>query len=242
MLYQSSSHKTNGSFYRSASAKMLHASKPWVHGMKSDFSNGFDGSGMFRDTRISSLLKQRERQKLEAETRRKRTVQKEQFVARQLAMLEEKRQKRQDRRDRRKQRYLRRCAAATKLQGRGRIIIARRRTNERRAVRDGKLVMRIQRLVRRVNECRSSKLLLQQLRRKKAAIMIQSASRQRKARKRRAAFQQVRDEENARLFEIYRNERAVDIQRVLRGIEGRKRVAKMRKKRKRKSSGRGNRR
>jgi len=78
-LYQSLSHEVNGSFYRSASAGMLASSKPWVHGAKNDFTNGFDGSGMFRDTRIDSLLKERERSKLEQETKVRRAEQKEQF-------------------------------------------------------------------------------------------------------------------------------------------------------------------
>ena len=70
---------TNGSFYRSASSSMLASSKPWVNGISSTFSSGFDGSGMFRDTRIDSLMKERERQKAEAENRRKKLCKKSSF-------------------------------------------------------------------------------------------------------------------------------------------------------------------
>lgn len=231
-LYMSSSHKTHGSFYRSASSSMLSSSRPWRHGIKNNFSDGFDGSGMYRDTRIDSLMKERERQKLEAESRRKKALQKEQFVARQLAVLEEKRQRRIRRRERKRERHNMRCDAATLLQGRGRIIIARNEANARRRVRDGFFAMRIQRLVRRVNECRSSKLLLAQLRRKRSAIIIQSAQRTRVAHKIASERARLRDEERARLFEIYKNEQAVNIQRVIRGIEGRKRASRLKRKRK----------
>jgi hypothetical protein len=233
-LYMSSSHKTNGSFYRSASTSMLASSKPWVNGISSDFSNGFDGSGMFRDTRIDSLKKERERQKVEAESRKKKVLQKEQFVARQLSILEEKRERRLRRRERKRQRYSMRCEAATLLEGRGRIIIAKNRVNARRRVRDGRLVMRIQRLVRRVNECRSSKLLLLQLRRKRSAVIIQSAARSRVARKIATERTLLRDEERARLFVIYQGEQAVNIQRVIRGRDGRKRASRLMRKRNKK--------
>jgi hypothetical protein len=59
-LFTSLSHELNGGFYRSASTSLLATSKPWVHGCKNNFTKDFDGSGMFRDTRIDSLLKERE--------------------------------------------------------------------------------------------------------------------------------------------------------------------------------------
>ena len=215
---------------------MLASSKPWVNGISSDFSNGFDGSGMFRDTRIDSLKKERERQKAEAESRKKKALQKEQFVARQLSILEDKRKRRLRRRERKRERHSMRCEAATLLEGRGRIIIAKNRASARRRVRDGRLVMRIQRLVRRVNECRSSKLLLLQLRRKRAAIIIQSAVRVRIAYKVAGERTRLRDEERARLYVIYQGEQAVNIQRVIRGREGRKRASRLMRKRNKKNA------
>ena len=69
--------------------------------------------------------------------------------------------------------------------------------------------------------------------------MIQCFARQKFARKRRNIKQAIRDEQNAELFEIYRNVRATDIQRVLRGRAGRQRFAKILfKKTKGKRSGR----
>lgn len=229
-LYQSLSHEVNGSFYRSASSSLLAASKPWVHGHKNDFTNGFDGSGMFKDTRIDSLLKERERQKLEAESRVRRAEEKEKFAAMQLQMLKEKRQRRNDRRERRRMRFERKVNAAVLIQGQVRIVFAKARVQKRRNIRNGKLVARVQRLVRRINECRSDKILLNQLRRKRKATMIQCFARQKFARKRRQIKQSIRDEQNAEMYEIYRNVRATDIQRLLRGRAGRKRAAKIKKK------------
>ena len=186
---------------------------------------------MFRDTRIDSLMKERERQKAGAESRRE-ALQKEQFVARQLSILEDKRQRRLRRRERKRERHAMRCKASILLQGRGHIIA--NRANARRRIRDGRLVMRIQRLVRRVNECRSSKLLLLQLRRRRSAIIIQSASRIHAAYKKTAEHKRLRDVERARLFAIYQEEQAVNIQRIIRGREGRKRVSRLRRKRNKK--------
>lgn len=237
-LYQSLSHSVNGSFYNSSSSALLATAKPWLHGCKNDFTNGFDGSGMFRDTRIDSLLKERERQKLEAETRVRRAEEKEQFAAIQLSMLEEKKQRRKDRRDKRRMKFERKDSAALLLQGRARILSAKKRVQRRRNKRNGKLIARAQRLVRRNNECRSDKILLNQLKRKAKAIMMQCAVRQRFARKRRFIKQGIRDEHNARLYEIYQSERATDIQRILRGRAGRQRYSKLkRKKTKGKRSG-----
>ena len=235
-LYQSLSHQVNGSFYRSASEAMLASSKPWVHGAKNDFTNGFDGSGMFRDTRIDSLLKERERQKLEQETKVRRAEEKEQFAARQLTMMEEKRQRRRDRRERKRMAFQRTADAATLIEGRARIIAAKKCVQEKRNHRNGILLTRFQRLIKRNNECRSDKILINQLRRKYRATLIQCAVRQRFARKRRDIKQGIRDEQNARLYEIYKGVRATDIQRVLRGRTGRQRVAKLRRKKMKKNS------
>ena len=231
-LFTSLSHELNGGFYKSASTSLLATSKPWVHGYKSSFTNDFDGSGMYRDTRIDSLLKERERQKLEAESRVRRAEEKEQFALSQLTMMEEQRQRRRDRRERKRMAFQYRQDAATTIAGRGRILAAIKRVQAQRDVRNGKLLSRAQRLVRRNNECRSDKLLLRQMRRRRKATMIQCSVRQRFARKRRDIKQGIRDEENARLYEIYKGERATDIQRVLRGRAGRKRVKKIKKKRK----------
>ena len=233
-LYQSLSHEVNGSFYRSASAGMLASSKPWVHGAKNDFTNGFDGSGMFRDTRIDSLLKERERSKLEQETKVRRAEQKEQFAASQLNMMEEKRQRRRDRRERKKMAFQRKADAATLIEGRYRIKAAKKYVQSKRDVRNGKLIARFQRLIKRNNECRSDKILLNQLKRKWRATQLQCFARQKFARKRRAIKQSIRDEQNQKLYEIYKNVRATDIQRVLRGRTGRARVMKIRKKKKKK--------
>jgi hypothetical protein len=54
--------------------------------------------------------------------------------------------------------------AATTIAGRGRILAAIKRVQVRRDLRNGKLIARAQRLVRRNNECRSDKLLLIQMR------------------------------------------------------------------------------
>ena len=229
-LYQSLSHEVNGSFYRSASSSLLATSKPWVHGHKNNFTNGFDGSGMFKDTRIDSLLKERERQKLEAESRVRRAEEKEQFAAMQLQILKEKRQRRNDRRERRRMRFERKNFAALLIEGQIRIVFAKARVQAKRNIRNGKLIARVQRLVRRINECRSDKILLNQLLRKRKATMIQCSVRQRFARKRRQIKQGIRDEQNAELYEIYRNVRATDIQRILRGRSGRQRYAKIKKK------------
>ena len=238
-LYQSLSHDVNGSFYRSASSSLLATSKPWVHGHKNDFTNGFDGSGMFKDTRINSLLMERNRQKLEAESRVRRAEEKEQFAALQLSLLQEKRDRRDARRDRRRLRFERKDSAALLIEGQMRIVFAKTKVQKRRNIRNGKLIARAQRLIRRINECRSDKILLNQLKRKAKATMIQCFARQKFARKRRNIKQAIRDEQNAELFEIYRNVRATDIQRVLRGRAGRQRFAKILfKKTKGKRSGR----
>lgn len=232
-LYGSSSHTTHGSFYRTASQSLLLAGKPWVFGLKNSFSQTFSNSGTYEDSRIGSLLAQKERQKRENESRKARAATKQQFIAKQLLEEERRRQRRWERRQRKRAAFQRRHEAAITIQCQARRVFAVERCNRARHRIRVNCARKIQRFIRNMAACAGPKKLLRDKRRARAATRIQSRARIGIARVRVRERTEEYKREQEELFRQYQNVVVVDIQKIVRGRFGRQRATRIRRKKER---------